>query len=79
MVEAKFAKACSAMKELDNVYQMEKLKITDQSNNSDSNSESSASELPATNMNNGSILGDSENVGDKIKMPFFDFLGVGDT
>jgi hypothetical protein len=79
MVEAEFAKACSAMRELDNVYQMEKLKIADQSNLSDSNLEGSTSESAATNMNNGSILGDSENVGDKIKMSFFDFLGVGDT
>lgn len=79
MVEAEFAKACSAMRELNNVYQMEKLKIADQSNNSDSNSEGSASESAPTNMSNGSILGDSENVGDKIKMPFFDFLEISDT
>jgi len=58
---------------------MEKLKVADQSNHSYSNSEGSTSESVATNRNIGSILGDDENVGDKIKMPFFDFLGVGDT
>jgi len=79
MVEVEFAKTCSAMREFNNVCQMEKLKIADQSNHSDSNSEGSSSESTATNMNSGSILGDSENVDDKIKMPFFDFLGVGDT
>jgi len=70
MVEAEFAKACSAMREF---------RIADQSNHSYSNLEGSPSELAATNMNGGSILGDSENVEDKIKIPFFDFLGVGDT
>ncbi|XP_061372538.1 transcription factor CSA-like [Gastrolobium bilobum] len=51
----------------------------DQSNFSDSNSEVSVSESVATNRSNLSIFGESENVGDKINMPFIDFLGVGAT
>lgn len=61
---------------------MGKLMSVDQPNYSDSNSEVSESESVATNRTstNLSILGGSEeNVRDKIDMPFFDFLGVGDS
>lgn len=55
----------------------EKGKGVDQSNNSDSKSEVSVSESVGTNRSNLSNSGESENVGDKIDMPFIDFLGVG--
>ncbi|KAF7819230.1 transcription factor CSA-like [Senna tora] len=49
-------------------------KGADQSNNSDSKSEVSVSESVGTNRWN---YGESVNVGEKIDMPFIDFLGVG--
>lgn len=58
---------------------MGKLKIMDKSNYSDSISEVSISQSVATNKTNVSILGESENVKDKIKRSFIDFLGVGET
>lgn len=58
---------------------MGKLMTVDQSNYSDSNSEVSVSESVATNSANASILGESENLSDKIKVSFIDFLGVGAT
>ncbi|KAK7336322.1 hypothetical protein VNO77_16859 [Canavalia gladiata] len=51
--------------------------VVDQSNFSDSNSEVSVSESVATNRSNLSISVEYENVGDRIKMAFIDFLGVG--
>ncbi|KAI4301007.1 hypothetical protein L6164_034325 [Bauhinia variegata] len=51
----------------------------DQSGYSDSNSEVSVSESVVTNRTNLSVSGESETVGDKIKMAFIDFLGVGAT
>nr|KYP63918.1 Transcription factor MYB44 [Cajanus cajan] len=51
----------------------------DQSNFSDANSEVSVSESVATYRSNLSISEESETVGDKINMPFIDFLGVGAT
>lgn len=57
---------------------MGKGKGVDQSNVSDSKSEVSVSESVGTNGSNHlSNSGQSENVGDKIDMPFIDFLGVG--
>lgn len=68
-----FDKILSAMKG-SSIGPMEKLKnVVDQSNYSDSKSEISVSESVATNRNNETILGD------KIKKPFIDFLGVGYT
>lgn len=54
--------------------------VVEQSNNSDSKSEVSVCESVGTNGGNGnvSVYGESENlVGDKIEMPFIDFMGVG--
>jgi len=73
-----FAKICSTMRGCSQGH-MGKLKSVDQSNHSYSNSEVSVSESVATNVNNESILGESENVRDNIKVSFIDFLGVGDT
>ncbi|XP_061361022.1 transcription factor MYB52-like [Gastrolobium bilobum] len=58
---------------------MVKLMGVDQSNYSDSNSEVSVSESVANKKINLSISGESANGGDKINMPFIDFLGVGAT
>nr|QSD99638.1 MYB family transcription factor [Melilotus albus] len=71
-VEARddFAKSCHAMRSYSEGH-IGKLKSVDQSNQS--------SESVATNMNNGSNLGENQNVRDKIKRSFIDFLGVGDT
>ncbi|GLT53677.1 hypothetical protein SLA2020_269340 [Shorea laevis] len=51
----------------------------DQSGHSDSNSEVSAAESVATNKTDISVSGENENINEKIKMPFIDFLGVGAT
>ncbi|XP_058727366.1 transcription factor MYB54-like [Vicia villosa] len=67
-----FDKIFSAMKG-SSIGHMEKLKSVDQSNYSDSKSEVSVSESVATNRKNEAFLGD------KIKKPFIDFLGVGYT
>lgn len=49
----------------------------DQSGQSDSNSEVSATESVGTYRTNPSLFGDNENGNEKINMPFIDFLGVG--
>jgi len=49
----------------------------DQSGQSDSNSEDSATESVGTTRANPSRCGDNENRNEKINMPFIDFLGVG--
>lgn len=51
----------------------------DPSGHSDSNSEVSAAESVATNKTSISVSGENENLNEKIKMPFIDFLGVGAT
>ncbi|KAB5529630.1 hypothetical protein DKX38_019711 [Salix brachista] len=49
----------------------------DQSAQSDSNSEDSATESVGTTRANPYLSGDNENRNEKINMPFIDFLGVG--
>ncbi|KAK2451312.1 transcription factor MYB52 [Trifolium repens] len=61
------------------VRQMGMLKSFDQFNYSNLNLKASVSESVPTIRHNVSILGQSENVRDMIKVPFIDFLGVGDT
>lgn len=51
----------------------------DPSGHSDSNSEVSAAESVATNKTSISVSGENENLNERIKMPFIDFLGVGAT
>ncbi|XP_054824929.1 transcription factor CSA-like isoform X1 [Prosopis cineraria] len=62
----------------DKLFGMRMGKVAEQSNNnSDSKSEVSACESVGNNRNSLSYSGESESVGDKIDMPFIDFLGVG--